>query len=111
MAKRVSQPFRNGVPELLILRLLRDKEMYGYQLIQAVQNATGSALELGEGSAYPVLHALERNGHLSSKRKLVGSRARVYYRITRSGRRRLKELTAEWEKVAGAVSGLLAGES
>ena len=67
-------PFMSGVPELLLLRLLDQSEMYGYELVRAIRTATGDAISLGEGVIYPVLHALERNGALKSRRKAVGGR-------------------------------------
>ena len=51
--------FMNGVPELLVLRLLRDGEMYGYEIVQAIRQETGEVVSLGEGVVYPVLHALD----------------------------------------------------
>ena len=51
--------FMNGVPELLILRTLEAREMYGYELVQAIQARTNQAIKIGEGVVYPALHALE----------------------------------------------------
>ena len=78
-------PFMSGVPELLLLRLLDQSEMYGYELVRAIRTATGDAISLGEGVIYPVLHALERNGALKSRRKAVGGRTRVYYSLIQGG--------------------------
>ena len=77
MAKS-NPPFMSGVPELLLLRLLENREMYGYELVRAIREVTGEAISLGEGVIYPVLHSLERNGSLKAKRKPVGGRTRVY---------------------------------
>ncbi len=79
----------SGVPELLLLRLLHDQEMYGYELVRSIKQVTNEAISLGEGVIYPVLHGLERNGSLKSKRKAVGGRTRVYYSVTKKGRDRL----------------------
>ena len=65
-------PFMSGVPELLLLRLLEQREMYGYELVKAIRLVTEEAISLGEGVIYPVLHSLERNGALRAKRKKVG---------------------------------------
>ena len=100
-------PFMSGVPELLLLRLLDQSEMYGYQLVRSIRAATGEAISLGEGVIYPVLHALERNGALKSKRKAVGGRTRVYYSLTGTGRQRLKKLRADWHRVQGGISSAL----
>src|SRR5262249_13940191 len=63
--------FMNGVPELLVLRLLSNDEMYGYELVQAIRDRTQGAITLGEGVVYPTLHALEKGGALKSRRKTV----------------------------------------
>ena len=61
MTSRESNPnFMNGVPELLILRLLESAEMYGYEIVHAISERTESVIVVGEGVVYPVLHALER---------------------------------------------------
>jgi PadR family transcriptional regulator PadR len=95
--------FMNGVPELLILRLLRVREMYGYELVQAIKAETGNAITLGEGVVYPVLHALEREGALKSRRKTVTGRTRVYYAVTAKGAKRLSGLVSEWNRIEGAL--------
>jgi PadR family transcriptional regulator PadR len=94
----------SGVPELLLLRLLDEQEMYGYELVRSVKNVTNQAISLGEGVIYPVLHSLERNGALKSKRKAVGGRTRVYYSLTRKGRDRLEKLQNDWRRIQGGVA-------
>src|SRR5580698_5008494 len=96
--------FMNGVPELLILRLLDTREMYGYELVQAIRAKTNDAISLGEGVVYPALHALEREGALKSRRKLVNGRTRVYYSVTRKGEKHLAGLVAHWAHITQAVS-------
>ena len=97
----------NGVPELLILRLLEGREMYGYELVEAIRAHTNEAISLGEGVVYPVLHALEREGALKSRRKPVNGRTRVYYSVTRGGAKRLSNLVEQWNRIAGAVGDLI----
>ena len=100
-------PFMSGVPELLLLRLLDQSEMYGYELVRSIRAATGEAISLGEGVIYPVLHALERNGALRSRRKAVGGRTRVYYSLTAKGRKRLDTLRQDWHRIQGGVASAL----
>lgn len=99
----------SGVPELLLLRLLQQREMYGYELVRSIRQVTGEAISLGEGVIYPVLHSLERNGSLKSRRKSVSGRTRVYYSLTAKGRRRLARLTDEWRRVQGGITNALDG--
>jgi PadR family transcriptional regulator, regulatory protein PadR len=110
MAQRETNPhFMNGVPELLILRLLEDQEMYGYEIVQAIRSRTGEVVAVGEGVVYPVLHALERDSAIRSRRKTVAGRSRIYYTVTRIGSRRLAELSSSWARLTGAIQGMLAG--
>lgn len=102
MAKS-NPPFMTGVPELLLLRLLDRREMYGYELVRAIKEVTGEAISLGEGVIYPVLHGLERNGSLKARRKPVGGRTRVYYCLTRQGRGRLADLQEDWRRIQGGI--------
>ncbi|MGA8205192.1 MAG: PadR family transcriptional regulator [Woeseiaceae bacterium] len=97
----------SGVPELLLLRLLDQNEMYGYELVRSVRAATGEAISLGEGVIYPVLHGLERGGALRSRRRSVGGRTRVYYSLTRKGRQRLTKLQNDWRRVQRGISNAL----
>ena len=100
-------PFMSGVPELLLLRLLDKKEMYGYELVRSIRSATGEAISLGEGVIYPVLHSLERNGALKSRHKTVAGRKRVYYTLTPKGRQRLNKLHIEWLRIQGGITSAL----
>jgi PadR family transcriptional regulator PadR len=110
MPSRETNPsFMSGVPELLLLRLLQDREMYGYELVQAVQEQTQSRITLGEGVIYPVLHALEREGALTARRKTVNGRSRVYYRATELGARRFVDLSGNWRRITDAISTVLKG--
>jgi PadR family transcriptional regulator PadR len=101
--RRTNPDFQNGVPELLILKLLSRHEMYGYQLVRAIVEATNEALAYGEGSVYPVLHGLEARKLVKTRQEEVAGRVRSYYRITRAGRKRFEELASSFEKTVGAV--------
>ena len=95
--------FMNGVPEFLILRLLSRQEMYGYELVQAIRLTTENTISVGEGVVYPVLHGLEKQGALKSRRKVVVGRPRVYYTVTPKGAKHLAALAAQWDRIAGAL--------
>jgi PadR family transcriptional regulator PadR len=83
--------------------------MYGYEIVQAIRLATADVLNFGEGCVYPVLHRLEADGHLASRREQVGGRSRVVYRLTPAGRKRLAAATTRWASVAAAVGRVLGG--
>ncbi len=107
MAKQTNPDFLNGVPELVVLQLLSRRPMYGYELLRAIERASGEVLEFGEGCIYPILHRLEKDGHLTSSRQLVGGRNRVVYRILPSGRKRLRGRVAAWHSAAAAINQVL----
>jgi PadR family transcriptional regulator PadR len=110
MTGRESNPnFMNGVPELLILRLLGQQEMYGYEIVQAIRERTDAVIAIGEGVVYPVLHGLEQDGALKSRRKAVNGRSRIYYTVTAAGARRLADLSATWMSLTGAIEKMMAG--
>lgn len=104
---QTNPPFMSGVPELLLLRLLNERQMYGYELVRSIKKVTNEAISLGEGVIYPVLHSLERKGSLTSKRKAVGGRTRVYYSVTKKGRERLEKLHGDWRRIQGGVATVL----
>ena len=108
-AKKTNPDFLNGVPELLILKLLAQTPMHGYDVVQAIKASSGGALQFGEGCVYPVLHRLEAQSFLTSRRELVGGRSRIIYRITRLGQRRLADSWQAWKQVVAGVTAVLEG--
>jgi PadR family transcriptional regulator PadR len=107
--KRTNPDFLNGVPELLLLHLLSRRPMYGYELVQAIRQATSGMLEFGEGCVYPILHRLEADGLLSSRRETVAGRSRVVYRITPQGSVRLSQTVDAWQRIVHTVNLALQG--
>lgn len=108
-ARETNPNFMNGVPELVILRLLQQEEMYGYEIVQAIRSRTDAVIAIGEGVVYPVLHGLERDGALTSRRKTVNGRSRIYYSVTPAGANRLAELSEAWASLAAAIQRMLTG--
>jgi PadR family transcriptional regulator, regulatory protein PadR len=108
-SKRTNPDFLNGVPELLLLSLLARRPMYGYELVQAIRQSTGGTLEFGEGCIYPVLHRLEADGALGSKRETVAGRSRVIYRITGKGSKKLASAVTTWQQIVQAINHTLQG--
>lgn len=108
--KRKSNPsFVNGVPELLVLQLLARREMYGYEVVKAIQTTSKEAFSFGEGSVYPVLHQLEAQKLVRSRRAEVEGRSRLYYSLTARGQKRLEAITKEWAEVSAGVANVLGG--
>jgi PadR family transcriptional regulator, regulatory protein PadR len=109
MGRETNPNFMAGVPELMILRLLQDREMYGYEIVQTIRAETGDVVSLGEGVVYTVLHALEREGALKSRRKTVEGRSRIYYAVTAGGLRRYRDLAETWTVLARAIESVMRG--
>ena len=96
-----------GLSELMVLRLLQEQEMYGYEIVQAIAARTRQVLSPGEGVIYPLLHALEKDGALKSRRKTVGGRSRIYYSLTAGGAKKLAAMTDHWKALTGAMGAVL----
>lgn len=109
-SKRANPDFLNGVPELLVLSLLAHRPMHGYDLVQAIGDATGGVLEFGEGCIYPLLHKLEAQHLVTSQKKVVAGRSRVVYAIAPKGHTKLHASRVTWQQVVAAVGKLTGGD-
>lgn len=107
--KRSNPEYLNGVPELLVLQVLARRPMHGYEVVQAIKAASNEVLEFGEGSIYPVLHRLEAEECLASKKERVAGRDRYVYRLTSEGEKRLSESTSSWRRINDAIARVLEG--
>lgn len=88
----------------LVLSILDEGESYGYAILKRIQELSGGELEWTDGMLYPLLHRLDRLGHVEARWDAPeGGRRRRYYRITDSGREALSEHRRQWEVVAGAL--------
>lgn len=99
----------SGSMTLLLLKLLEDKDMYGYEMIEALLKQSNHVFELKAGSLYPLLHGLEDKGYLDSYEKEVAGKRRKYYHLTKFGRKKSIEKKEEWNKYANAVTKVLGG--
>ncbi len=93
---------------LLLLALIGQREMYGYELVSELRRQTDAVVDLPEGTVYPALRRLERQGLLSGRGVPVadGPRRR-YYALTRDGERALARGRREWRRFAGAADAIL----
>lgn len=110
LVMKTNPAFLNGVPELLILKLLSRREMYGYEIVKSIHSETKAILSFGEGCIYPYLHYLEGDGLVGSRRMAVDGRSRTYYRLTSRGAKRLEQLSSEWNRVAEGIGLVLGGQ-
>ena len=96
-----------GSLSMLILRLLDEKDMYGYEMIETLRKRSENVFELKAGSLYPLLHALEANNLVTAYEDDASGKMRKYYHITGEGKRILKEKKDEWNTYAAAVTNVL----
>ena len=99
--------FMTGIPELLVLRLLADREMYGYEIARAIKTVTRDSLSLGEGVLYPALHTMEARGLVRARCARADGRIRIYYGLTARGKKRLAGLTLDWRRMSQSVDSIL----
>lgn len=99
-----------GSTGMLLLKLLEDGDMYGYQMIEELRRRSDRTFELKAGTLYPLLHTLEQKGFVEAYEEPGdGARPRRYYRLTKQGRGQLAEKQAEWRRYTGAVNRVLEG--
>jgi len=91
----------------LVLAILAEGDSYGYAILKRVRELSGGNLEWTDGMLYPVLHRLERLGHVEARWETADSgRRRKYYQITSRGRDRLEEERRQWQAVDAALRGI-----
>ena len=99
--------FKKGYVEMLILNFLSEKDLYGYEMIEALRARSNNVFELKAGTLYPLLHALEEKSFLTSYEKEIGGKTRKYYSITDAGKKHLNQKKKEWNEYSQAVAGIL----
>ena len=99
-----------GSIALLILKLLSERDMYGYEIIQQAARRSDDTFQFKEGTLYPALHQLHRRGYLRSEWRVgKNGRQRKYYGLTTKGRKVAQEAQRNWRFFTNAVNAILAG--
>jgi len=94
-----------GATDTLLLALLKNKPMYGYQIIKEIEKKSQGYFKFKEGTLYPALHRLEASGIVTGKwERHPGGQERRYYYLTEKGITLSEEKIAEWEGFSTAVS-------
>lgn len=99
----------SGSTTMLLLSLLSEKDMYGYEMIETLRKRSNHVFDLKAGTLYPLLHLLEEKNYLESYENLESAKPRKYYRINEKGRKYLKVISEEWKEYAQAVKGVIGG--
>ena len=99
---------RKGSSEILILRLLKDEPMYGFQIVQELKRRSGGYFEMKEGLLYPTLHKMKQAGLVTSEwERRETQRRRKYYSLTEQGRKLLDDGSAEWDTFMRQMQAML----
>ncbi len=107
---KVDKSLLTGSTATLILKLLEEKDMYGYEMIEALAKRSNHTFDLKAGTLYPILHGLEKKEFVESyEEKADNDRTRKYYNLTEKGKKHLKEKKKEWKVYTTAVNDVLNG--
>lgn len=104
---KYSKELLKGSTTTLVLSVLESKDLYGYKIIRELEIRSENAFEMGEGTLYPILHALEKEKCLESYWEECDGRKRKYYHITKKGKALLLERKDEWKSFSSAVNQVL----
>lgn len=100
--------FKKGTLEMLVLSLLAESDLYGYQFPQLISERMGGVIEVSEGSLYPILYRLEDDGFITSARVPTGRRrVLVYYHLEQNGWERLRETISEYRIFSDGIQRFL----
>ena len=97
----------SGSTTMLLLRLLSEKDMYGYEMIETLRERSKNVFELKAGTLYPLLHSLEEKQVLRVYEKEAGGKIRKYYSLTKEGEGLLAEKKEEWLAYSEAILNVL----
>lgn len=105
---KIEKSLLSGSTPMLILSLLKDRDMYGYEMVAELSKRSDDTFQLKEGTLYPLLHTLEKNRWVTSYSKSTPSgRERKYYRLTNEGRAQLEYKEKEWQLFSEKVNAVL----
>ncbi len=106
----IDKALLSGSTTMLILKLLDEKDMYGYQMIEELSKKSDNTFNLKAGTLYPLLHGLEQGGIVSSYDDNADSeRVRKYYHLSHKGKKLLADKQSEWTAYSKAVQKVLSG--
>src|SRR5215469_8845466 len=100
-----------GTLDLLILRIVALEPLHGYGIVRRIEQMSGEALQIRQGSLYPALYRMHQRGLLTAEWKINESgKEAKYYRLTKAGRKALDEETAGWQRLRTAIDLILEGK-
>lgn len=99
--------FKRGTVELIVLSVLSQKDMYGYEIVKAVNEKSGGLFTLPLGTLYPVFYRFSENGYISDYDEVVNKRLRKYYHLEEKGKDYYREMLLEYKKISQGVEMIL----
>ncbi len=103
----LEREWMRGAAPLAVLTLLERREMYGYELVEALERDSGGILAMGQSTVYPLLYNLEGRGHVRPvSRTAPSGRQRKYYQITAEGRAWLESQRDQWAQLVEGLGRL-----
>jgi transcriptional regulator len=94
-----------GTLDMLVLKSLQLEPMHGWGITERIEQWSESVLQLGQGTLYPALYRLERQGLIRSEWKITDNNRRArYYALTRAGRRQFSDELAQWRRTSRAIN-------
>jgi PadR family transcriptional regulator len=97
-----------GTLDMLVLKAVSLGPLHGYGVLLRIQQISKGALEIQQGSLYPALYRLERDGWIASEwGESENKRKAKYYRLTTTGKRRLESEAEKWNRMADVIAGIL----
>lgn len=106
---KISSELLRGSTDMLVLSLLEEEDMYGYQMIKKLTQKSEDIFKLQEGTLYPILHSLEEKGYITSYWDENGIKKRKYYTIAKKGKKQLAEKKQEWKTYTYGVNQVIGG--
>ena len=96
--------FKRGTVDLVVLSVLMERDMYGYEIVKAIKDKSDGNYEIPLGTLYPVLYRFIENGYLTDRDEIVSKRLRKYYHLEDSGKEYYKALLQEYKKISEGVN-------
>ena len=106
----IEKSLMSGSLTMLLLRLLDEKDMYDYEMIETLRSRSNNVFELKAGTLYPLLHGMEEKKMLVAYEHEYAGKTRKYYSITKEGKAILEQKKNEWNEYQSAVTNVLAME-
>ena len=106
---KLSKELLKGSTDMLVLSILENESMYGYQMIKKLREKSNNIFNLQEGTLYPILHNLESKDYITSYWDTTNSKKRKYYTITKEGKKYLKDKKEEWKIFSNGINDVVGG--